>query len=190
MWCRDPESAGLLGRAGSAKSHLSRGGLRFLFVLLGATLAVRAEVKVGDAFPELSTAGVAALGRTEKIPDTAGKVVLVDVWASWCAPCKASFPAMAKLHADYAKRGFVIVAVSVDEKAGAAAAFAKKMTPPFATLHDAGKKLVQQVEPPAMPTSYLLGRDGRVRFVHQGFHGETTERELRREIETLLAEKN
>ena len=64
------------------------------------------------------------------------------------------------------------------------------MTPPLFTLHDRGQALVQQVVVPTMPTSYLLGRDGKVRFIHEGFHGDATDRDIRREIETLLAEKN
>lgn len=147
-----------------------------------------AETKVGDAFPALRAAGVVALGGAE-LPATAGKVVLVDFWASWCAPCKASFPAMAQLHRDFAARGLVIVAVGVDEKPAAAAAFVKKLAPPFATLHDRAQNLIRQVAVPTMPTSYLLGRDGRVRFVHEGFRGDASERALRREIEALLAEK-
>ena len=79
--------------------------------------------------------------------------------------------------------------VGIDEKPAAAADFVRKLAPPFATLHDREQKLVRQVVVPAMPTSYLVGRDGRVRVVHTGFHGDATARELRREIETLLAEK-
>jgi thiol-disulfide isomerase/thioredoxin len=149
--------------------------------------SARAEVKVGDTFPALASSGVVGLAGAE-LPPTAGKVVLVDFWASWCAPCKASFPVMAKLNADFAPRGLVIAAVSIDDKIAPAAAFAKKMSPPFVTLHDRDHKLVEQVIVPTMPTSYLVGRDGRVRFVHAGFH-DTTEKELRQQIETLLAEK-
>jgi thiol-disulfide isomerase/thioredoxin len=149
----------------------------------------RAEIKVGDAFPPLASAGLSALVGGE-LPATAGKIVLVDFWASWCAPCKASFPMMAKLHRDYTGRGLVIAAIGVDEKPAAALAFARKLAPPFATLHDREQKLVRQVVVPAMPTSYLIGRDGRVRFIHQGFHGDSTDRELRKQIEALLAEKS
>ena len=124
------------------------------------------------------------------LSDGKGKVMLVDFWASWCAPCKASFPVLAKLHREYAARGFDITAVSVDEKAAAATAFARKLAPPFSTVHDREQKLVKQVVVPTMPTSYLLGRDGRVRFIHVGFHGDTTERELRKQIAALLAEKS
>src|SRR5688572_26435554 len=148
----------------------------------------RAETKSGDIFPALSGAGLVPLANTV-LPETAGKVVLVDFWASWCAPCKASFPMMAQLQKEYGARGLVIAAVGVDEKPAAAAAFARKLSPPFATVHDREQKLVRQVVVPTMPTSYLVGRDGRLRFVHEGFHGEATERGLRKQIELLLAEK-
>ncbi|MSU47865.1 MAG: TlpA family protein disulfide reductase [Opitutus sp.] len=157
-------------------------------VLAGVTLS-RADVKVGDVFPSLAAANLIPLAGGE-LPATTGKVVLVDFWASWCAPCKASFPMMTKLQKDFSARGFTIIAVGIDEKVPAAVAFARKLAPAFPTLHDREQNLVKQVVVPAMPTSYLIDRAGRVRFRHEGFHGDTTERELRKEIETLLAEKN
>ena len=158
-------------------------------VALALVSLARADIKVGDPFPALSASGVVNLAGGE-LPATAGKVVLVDFWASWCTPCKASFPMMAKLHAEYAARGLVIAAVSVDEKSAAAKTFARKLAPPFPALHDAAQKLVKQVVVPAMPTSYLVGPDGRVRFIHLGFHGDATERELRQQIEALLNPKS
>ncbi|HEX2854218.1 MAG TPA: TlpA disulfide reductase family protein [Opitutaceae bacterium] len=152
--------------------------------LMGAG-AAQAQIKSGDAFPSLADAGLSG----GAVPATAGQVVLVDFWASWCAPCKASFPAMARLHADYGSRGLVIVAVSVDDKPAAYETFVKKLAPPFVTVLDGGKKLVREVKAPAMPTSYLIGRDGKVRFVHPGFHGDETDRQLRQQIDALLAEK-
>jgi len=80
--------------------------------------------------------------------------------------------------------------VSIDEKPAAALAFWKKLAPPFATLHDRQQALVKQVVVPTMPTSYLIDRDGKVRFIHEGFHGDATDREIRKQIETLLAEKS
>ena len=142
---------------------------------------LRAEMKVGEVFPALSEVGLVS-------PVTAGKITVVDFWASWCAPCKESFPAYAQLQADYTARGLIIVAVSVDENPDAFARFVKKMHPAFTVWRDENHRLVQRVNVPAMPTCYLLGRDGRVRFVHQGFHGTQTERQIRQEIDLLLAE--
>jgi thiol-disulfide isomerase/thioredoxin len=190
MWCRE---TGLLQVRRRCTAVFPARALRAAIVaaslLSGLAGSVRAEVKVGEPFPALASAGLVPFGKTD-LPSIPGSVVLVDFWASWCAPCKASFPMMAQLHKEFASRGLAIAAVSIDEKPAAAAAFVKKLAPPFATLHDREQKLVQQVEVPTMPTSYLLGRDGRVRFVHVGFHGDTTERELRTQIESLLAEKS
>jgi len=144
-----------------------------------------AQVVPGNPFPPLAVAGMAG----GPLPDTAGMVGFVDFWASWCAPCKASFPAYSRLQAAYAGRGLVIVAVSVDENPSLYAAFVAKLKPPFATVHDSQHKLVGAVQVPTMPTSYLVDRSGKVRFMHPGFHGEQTERELRTEIEALLDEK-
>jgi thiol-disulfide isomerase/thioredoxin len=150
------------------------------------TSCLGAEVRVGDRFPPLTEA---AADRAADLPALSGRVVLVDFWASWCAPCKASFPAYAQLHADYAGRGLTIVAVSVDEKPAAYEAFIRQTRPPFATLLDREHRLTRLVAVPAMPTCFLIGRDGRVRSMHTGFHGADSERELRREIEAALATK-
>jgi thiol-disulfide isomerase/thioredoxin len=153
--------------------------------LLLAGAAAAAPIGVGDAFPPLASAHLAG----GPLPETAGKVVLVDFWASWCAPCKASFPAYSRMNADLAARGLVIVAVSVDQDEGAYDNFVKKEAPGFFVALDRDQSLVALVVVPAMPTSYLLDRQGRVRFIHPGYHGAQTQALIRREAETLLAEK-
>lgn len=165
-----------------------RSQLQFTLALLACALAsltsAHAQLKAGDAFPKLADAQL-----TGDVPATAGKILIVDFWASWCAPCKASFPALAKIAADYAARGVVLVGVSVDEKASAYAAFVKKQAPPFATVHDARQKLVAAVQVPAMPTTYLIGPDGKIRSVHAGYHGDASDRELRAGLDAILSEK-
>jgi thiol-disulfide isomerase/thioredoxin len=156
-------------------------GLALLAVL---TPWAAAQVKPGDLFPKL--AGVGLLG---KLPETEGRVVLVDFWASWCAPCHASFPAYGRLQAKFSPRGLVILAVSVDESEGDYEAFVRKLAPSFSVVRDATQRLAAGVDVPGMPTSYLVDRNGRVRSVHEGFHSGVTEAELDREIEALLAEK-
>lgn len=174
-----------------SRPEITRLRRRFGPVLAGAALLcaasapLRADVEIGAPFPPLAMTGA----KDGALPDLAGKVVLVDFWASWCAPCKASFPTYAKLQESYAARGFAVVAVSVDEKVAPYEAFVKKFAPPFIVVRDEKQALVTKVEVMAMPTCFLLGRDGRVRALHHGFHGDKTEETLRHEIEAALDEK-
>ena len=152
-----------------------------VFALLLTVTPLAAEVKVGDRLPDLT-----GLELQDELPDLAGKVVLVDVWASWCAPCKASFPALGRLQREFADAGFLILAVSVDRKERDYRLFQERFAPPFAVVRDAAQKFAAAFAPPAMPTSYLVDRAGRVRYVHSGFQGERTVRELRDQIRALL----
>src|SRR5450432_1347862 len=151
---------------------------------LAFTAVSRAELKVGDAFPQMAAADFSG-----SVPPSQGKVTLVDFWASWCAPCKASFPVYSKIQQDFSAKGLVIIAVSVDEDPASYASFIDKHKPLFPTVHDAEHRLVAEVDVPTMPTSYLIDRSGKVRFVHVGFHGDSTDRALRTEIAALLDEK-
>lgn len=143
-----------------------------------------AELKIGDAFPDLGTQKLEG-----KLPDTLkGKVVLVDFWASWCAPCAQSFPVMEQLHKQYPDR-LIIIAVSVDEKPAKLQAFLKKHPASFVIVRDAAHTLATAVDADVMPTSFLLDTEGKVRFRHTGFHGEESQKQYLAEIESLLQGK-
>lgn len=148
-------------------------------VLAGALAAA----EPGDAMPDWSAHALEG-----ELPALAGKVVLVDVWASWCGPCKASFPAYTALQAELAEQGLVIVGVSVDRNARAYEKFLARHAPGFATVRDTEQSVAAVLRPPAMPTAYLYGRDGTLRHVHQGYRGQATLNELRAQLEPLLEE--
>ncbi len=156
--------------------------LLLLSAVLALTPSSRAEVKVGDPFPVRNPAIGGALAPVQ------GKVAVVDFWASWCAPCRASFPAYGKLNVAYAPKGLAILAVSVDDSPEEYDRFVKKFSPPFPVTLDKGHALVGLVSVPTMPTCYVLDRHGRVRFMHAGYHGSETDESLRREIEQLISE--
>jgi len=144
-----------------------------------------AAMKVGDAMPDLSSFKLEG-----KLPDSLkGKVVLVDFWASWCLPCAESFPVMDELQKKYKDQGFVVVAVSVDDKSAKMQEFLKKHAASFSVVRDKEQKLVAVFEPETMPTSFLIDSTGKVHAIHVGFHGETTRKEYIAEIESLLKGK-
>ena len=157
-------------------------------IILGA-LAVAlaqaglADLKVGDRLPALDS--YALDGAT---PQMANKVVLLDFCASWCAPCKESFPEYGKLQGELAARGFTVVAVSVDKQERDYRQFLRAMSPSFPVVRDGSFALASVVRPPAMPTCYLVDRRGIVRSVHTGFHGKGDMKALKEEINQLLEE--
>jgi thiol-disulfide isomerase/thioredoxin len=149
--------------------------------IAGTFLTASAALKVGDTLPDL-----ASFSLDGKLPDALkGKVVVLDFWASWCAPCAKSFPVLDELQKKYGDR-LVVVAVNVDEKAANMEKFTTKHSVSFTIVRDAQQKLVAVAEPQTMPTSFVLDAEGKVRFVHSGFHGEDTRKEYITEIESLL----
>lgn len=97
-----------------------------------------------------------------------GKVTIIDFWATWCEPCKASFPAYQKL-ADKYPSDVVVLALSVDDDPGGIARFVGETHVRFPVGWDDGKRVSERYEPPSMPTSFVLDRGGVVRHVHAGF---------------------
>jgi thiol-disulfide isomerase/thioredoxin len=158
--------------------------IALLVVMLAMTQICPAALKKGDALPALDSFKLEG-----KLPDTLkGSVVLLDFWASWCGPCRKSFPAMQELHKQYAGRGLTIVAVSVDEKREDMPRFLKNQHVSFTTVRDAGHKLVASADISAMPTSFVIDRTGKVRFVHKGFDGDETIKQYQEQIQLLLKE--
>jgi cytochrome c biogenesis protein CcmG/thiol:disulfide interchange protein DsbE len=98
-----------------------------------------------------------------------GKVVYLDFWASWCGPCKQSFPYMASLRQQYAKQGFTVVTINLDKNRAQADAFLKKVGINLPVTYDAGGSLAKQYRVSDMPTSIVFDRNGKVRFTHKGF---------------------
>jgi cytochrome c biogenesis protein CcmG/thiol:disulfide interchange protein DsbE len=116
-----------------------------------------------------------------------GKVVLVDFWASWCAPCRRSFPWMNEMQRRYSKQGLAVVAVNVDQEKKLADDFLAALPAEFRIEFDAKGVVAQQFMVRNMPTSFLIDRRGRVRIRHTGFRdGQREERE--QQIVQLLKE--
>jgi len=97
-----------------------------------------------------------------------GRVVVVDFWASWCEPCRRSFPALNDLSRRYAARGVTVVGVSVDDEASNYQRFVRELHPTFAVVHDASHQIADRWAPSSMPTTYVIGRDGVIAAVLTG----------------------
>jgi thiol-disulfide isomerase/thioredoxin len=98
-----------------------------------------------------------------------GKVVYLDFWASWCVPCRQSFPWMNQMQRQYGKDGLVILAVNMDQVRTEADAFLKQYPAEFTVRFDPQGGLAQTFKVRGMPTSALLDRDGKTLLLHEGF---------------------
>ena len=117
-----------------------------------------------------------------------GKVLYVDFWASWCAPCVLSFPFMNDLQGAFGDQGLQVVGVDMDEKPDDAQRFLAEHPARFSIATGTNAQCAKKFGVAAMPSSYLIDRNGTVRFVHKGFR-EGDAGELRAQVQQLLAEK-
>jgi thiol-disulfide isomerase/thioredoxin len=114
-----------------------------------------------------------------------GKVVYLDFWASWCVPCRQSFPWMGSLQRSLEKDGLVVVAVNLDQMRADADQFLTEFKPPFRVAFDPQGGLAERFHVRGMPTSVLIGRDGQTKLVHQGFRAKDREA-LEQQIRSAL----
>lgn len=186
---RDPRvEVRAMGRR-SASHRASRVGACTLAVCL-AVIALAAThralaLEAGGRMPEIGLKDLR--GTMVDRASLAGKVVIVDFWASWCGPCKEEMPVLSRLYAKHAQRGLVVVAVSVDEELENVRDFLAKLPVKFPVVHDPKHVVAGRFAPPKMPSSYVIDRRGVVRYVHAGFRPSDADG-LAREVERLLAE--
>lgn len=117
-----------------------------------------------------------------------GKVVYLDFWASWCTPCRLSFPWMNEVQEARSRNGLVIIAINVDHDRAAAQDFLQATNPEFKIVYDPDGSIASRYNFKDMPTSVLIGRDGRVRYTHAGFM-RNREQSYLADIDVLLSEK-
>ena len=115
---------------------------------------------------------------TLNLSDYRGKVVVLDFWASWCVPCRRSFPWMNEIQQKYADHGLVVIAVNLDNDASEAQIFLQQYPAEFTISYDHERQLVREYAVEAMPSSFLIDRYGSIIERHLGFKsGKTDEYE-------------
>lgn len=122
-----------------------------------------------------------------KLSDLKGSVVYVDYWASWCPPCRKSFPWMNKMHSKYEAQGLKIIGISLDSKRKNAHKFLKKMPALFSIAYDPEGNTADDYNVQVMPTSYLIDRDGNLIYTHKGFNNKHKEKLEKEFVKALTA---
>lgn len=124
-------------------------------------------------------------GETIALQSLRGKTVLLNFWATWCGPCREELPELARLQEKYRQRGLAVVAVTVDNELENVNSFLKKYDIKLQALWDKRKKTAGAYAVEKMPSSYLIDRNGIIRFIHRGYSPEELKR-MEIEIDELL----
>ena len=152
----------LISKRHASWLSLSAAVISMTLLLPNAALAVEA----GKPLP--------ALGMNE-IQATKGQYIYIDYWASWCGPCRQSFPWMNALQAKLGSKGLKVVAVNVDAKRADADKFLTHTPAQFTIAYDPLGESAKKLAIKTMPTSMLVNPDGKILFVHSGFRAEEME---------------
>jgi len=117
-----------------------------------------------------------------------GKIIYLDFWASWCGPCRKSFPWMNDMQEKYLKQGLVIISVNVDNNKALADEFLAEVPASFNVVYDPKGKVARKFKLKGMPSSYIFDRSGKVVSTHVGFT-ESKIKKYEEELNILLSEK-
>jgi peroxiredoxin len=164
--------------------RILRSFLAALVCSLAAPAFAVAPAANGHA-PDFTLRG--ADGRNVRLDELRGQVVLVNFWATWCGPCREEMPRLETLYEKYHKSGFVLLGVNVDDDPHVALAAAAKLNVSFPVLLDTDKKVSKLYDLNTMPSTVVIDRDGKMRFLHRGYRA-GTEVDYEQQIRGLLKE--
>jgi len=128
-----------------------------------------------------------AAGGNLKLSEQRGQVVMLNFWATWCGPCKQEMPHLNRLFEKYRGSGFVLLGMNIDDDPRNAIATASKLGVRFPVLLDTDKKVSKLYDLTTMPSTVLIDRDGRVRYIHLGYR-DGYEQSYEQQIRQLLKE--
>ena len=134
--------------------------------LLGLCCLPARAIETGQPAPPFVLAGEKGEVR---LADFKGQLLLIDIWASWCAPCRRSFPWLNEMQARYGGRGLRVLGINIDRQRSAADTFLREQPAHFALAFGGEGDVAMQYGLQGMPTSLLVGADGRVLLQHAGF---------------------
>jgi len=162
--------------------------VRFLLGFLLAALITAAtaqELKpwTGGAAPPLVLQDLE--GRTQRLADYRGKVVLINFWATWCAPCLAEMPSIGRLRASFAGQPFAVLAVNLAEPESRIRRFMEQVPLDFPVLLDRDTAAAKAWKARILPASYLVGPDGKIRYSALG-EIDWSQESVRRAVNGLL----
>lgn len=160
-------------------------------LLVALVLLVQAgpagALDVGDAAPSFTAPALIGDGRVD-LAKHRGKVVYLDFWASWCPPCRVSMPLIDGLRKEFSSEDFQVVAINVDRESEKARDLLRREPVGYPSATDPDGLLPKRFEIETMPTSFVIDRQGVVRYVHEGFRRGDMKR-LRSEIQAIVAAK-
>jgi peroxiredoxin len=151
----------------------------------GAVAATAPAAAAGAIAPDFTLH--AADGRNVRLDELRGQVVLVNFWATWCGPCRAEMPHLDQLYQKYHKSGFVLLGVNIDDNPATALTTAQKLGVSFPILLDTDKKVSKLYNLTDMPSTVVIDRDGKMRFLHRGYR-DGVEADYDQQIRALLKE--
>jgi cytochrome c biogenesis protein CcmG/thiol:disulfide interchange protein DsbE len=139
---------------------------------------------IGNTAPTFALDSVNGKGKVS-IAGLNGKVVIVDFWATWCEPCKKSFPKLQDLNVKYKTSGLQIIGMSEDDDKGGIKDFGSTYGAEFPLVWDDNKGVAGKWNPGSMPATFIVDRKGVVRYIHKGYH-DGEEVEIEKEVKGLL----